>query len=118
MTINFPFDRLREAGRTTCAIEIDVCDQEAFAAIRNLVKDVPDWIPDWIDDGCLQNPAIRCVTHSDTSRDQTLTCVAWASDPTVYQKPNNKWQLRDYFRLSELLFDDLAIAHVDLSALL
>ena len=94
MTINFPFERLREAGRTTCAIEIDVFDD------------------------CFRNPAIRCVTHSDTRQDQTLTFVARSSDPTVYQKPNNKWQLRDYFRLSELLSDDPAITPVDLSALL
>lgn len=116
MEISFPFDRLREAGRTTCAIEIDVRDPEAVSAARSLIPGIPDWIFDFV--SCFRNPAIRCVTHSDTRQDQTLTFVAWSSDPTVYQKPNNQWQLRDYFRLSELLFDDLAIAPVDLSALL
>ena len=86
MTINFPFERLREAGRTTCAIEIDVRDSEAVDAIRSLIPGIPDWIFD----DCFRNPAIRCVTHSDTRQDQTLTFVARSSDPTVYQKPNNK----------------------------
>ena len=113
MTINFPFDRLRETGRTTCAIEIDVRDPEAVDAIRKLIKGIPDWIFDF-----RNIAAIRCVTHSDTRQDQTLTFVTWSPDPTVYLNPWSKWQLRDYFRLSELLSDDPALAPVDLSALL
>ena len=111
MTINFPFDRLRQAGRTVCAIEIDVRDPEAVSAARSLIKGVPDWVFDVQ----RRNIAIRCKVHS---MGQSLDFAAWASDATIYQKPDNEWGIRDYFLLSDLLSDGPALTPVSLDALL